>query len=202
MLSVATLVFSLVSLQGVNDFPKTPDHQWAYDGLDLIGQWGLIPDVLEEKKTVRDYQSRMGFATACKLAAPEFRQLELTDDWIAYSIGRLPKGRYCNGPPDLPEWWHFRFYRREVPLISAFLRRGAVEFAPELRVLGVPPADIDRDVTVAYSGYGRLRFQPVGSALKQFSDVPSGHWAAGAILDLRKVGVLGGYPDGSFRGQW
>jgi hypothetical protein len=31
-------------------------------------------------------------------------------------------------------------------------------------------------------------------------DVPVDHWAAGAVANLRKVGILTGYPDGSFDG--
>src|SRR5579884_367035 len=98
MLTVAAIFFGLVHLQEVSDFPKNPDHQWAYDGLELIARWGLIPDVLEEKKTVRDYQSRMGFATACKLAAPEFRKMEIEFDFVLYRPALLRNVRYMNDP--------------------------------------------------------------------------------------------------------
>ena len=148
MLTVAAIFFGLVHLQGVNGFPKTPDHQWAYDGLDLIGQWGLIPDVLEEKKTVRDYQSRMGFATACKLAAP------VSSVGDGFRFCPLPcrpcfaTFRYMDDPMEVPRG-QLTEMREEMPKIAAFLQRGAIEFAPELRSLGSSPADIDRDVMIA-----------------------------------------------------
>ncbi|GBD40673.1 S-layer protein SlpA [bacterium HR39] len=45
----------------------------------------------------------------------------------------------------------------------------------------------------------------VGPGLAQtrppYSDVPSGHWAAEAVSKLAEIGVLTGYPDGSFRGE-
>ncbi len=35
---------------------------------------------------------------------------------------------------------------------------------------------------------------------KQFVDVPSRHWAASSVLNLRLLGILHGYPDGKFGG--
>ena len=34
-----------------------------------------------------------------------------------------------------------------------------------------------------------------------FLDVPEGHWAASALHELEKIGLLRGYPDGLFRGN-
>lgn len=41
---------------------------------------------------------------------------------------------------------------------------------------------------------------PPGASQHQFSDVPADHWAAKSVLDLRKAGILIGYPGESFRG--
>ncbi|SFR03831.1 S-layer homology domain-containing protein [Desulfoscipio geothermicus DSM 3669] len=38
-----------------------------------------------------------------------------------------------------------------------------------------------------------------GAALAGFSDVPESHWAAGNIEKMSKLGVVGGYTDGTFR---
>lgn len=46
-----------------------------------------------------------------------------------------------------------------------------------------------------------LAIPEFGSALNQFPDVPTNHWAAKAILDLRKHDLLHGYPEGSFNGR-
>jgi hypothetical protein len=45
-------------------------------------------------------------------------------------------------------------------------------------------------------------FAVAGSALSQenFPDVPKGHWAYREVAELRKEGLLKGYPDGLFRG--
>jgi hypothetical protein len=35
----------------------------------------------------------------------------------------------------------------------------------------------------------------------RFSDVPAEHWAADAVRDVQEWGFIGGYPDGTFRGD-
>ena len=38
-------------------------------------------------------------------------------------------------------------------------------------------------------------------AANPFSDVPQGHWAYVAIVELASEGVVTGYPDGTFKGN-
>ncbi|MGC8862704.1 MAG: S-layer homology domain-containing protein [Armatimonadota bacterium] len=38
-------------------------------------------------------------------------------------------------------------------------------------------------------------------ASEQFKDVPDDHWAASAVQKLKDLGVVEGYPDGTFRGN-
>ncbi len=45
-------------------------------------------------------------------------------------------------------------------------------------------------VCLACAGFGEVIF----------NDVPKGHWAYDSVYDLVKLGVTGGYPDGTFRG--
>ncbi len=40
-----------------------------------------------------------------------------------------------------------------------------------------------------------------GLAFAQFSDVPREHWAEHAVTHLVDLGILTGYPDGTFQGQ-
>jgi hypothetical protein len=40
-----------------------------------------------------------------------------------------------------------------------------------------------------------------GLAFAQFADLPPAHWAERAVLDLVHLGILTGYPDGTFQGQ-
>ena len=44
-------------------------------------------------------------------------------------------------------------------------------------------------------------FSSAAVAENYFQDVPEGHWAAGAVYELVKMGVTKGYPDGTFRGK-
>ena len=38
-------------------------------------------------------------------------------------------------------------------------------------------------------------------AANPFSDLPTGHWAYGAVAKLAAAGVVDGYPDGTFQGD-
>jgi len=71
---------------------------------------------------------------------------------------------------------------------------------PEMRALGMTLAEIEARFDRAAEGLKAnkipvRRFREIG-----FSDVAKGHWADGAVLELKSVGILWGYPDGSFRG--
>lgn len=49
-----------------------------------------------------------------------------------------------------------------------------------------------------------VAFVVVGSAMGQTpvpTDVPANHWAAPAVSNLYRLGILQGYPDGSFKGS-
>lgn len=64
-----------------------------------------------------------------------------------------------------------------------------VQLDAELRAIGADPEQL------------RAEIKPLmGSGLANFRDVPVDHRAAGAVANLRKVGILTGYPDGSFDG--
>ena len=45
-----------------------------------------------------------------------------------------------------------------------------------------------------------LLLATIASAQDNFPDVPKGHWAYKEVAELRKEGLLKGYPDGLFRG--
>jgi hypothetical protein len=44
-----------------------------------------------------------------------------------------------------------------------------------------------------------LRIAPSRATSASYPDVPAGHWAAGVIAAMRSVGLIEGYPDGTFR---
>ncbi len=48
---------------------------------------------------------------------------------------------------------------------------------------------------------GLLTVLSMGFGLAQFSDVPAGHWAKEAVEALAAKGIIGGFPDGTYRGN-
>ena len=88
--------------------------------------------------------------------------------------------------------------RRMVRAASllAFYRKASVEYRKELDSLGVPEEmGIDRLSLAVRRARAHVAGEP-----GPFRDVPADHWAAKAVGDLRALGLLDGYPDGSFRG--
>ena len=73
-------------------------------------------------------------------------------------------------------------------------------FADDLRALGCSPQRLHQEMQIAKQEIASIRIAEAGSALKQFVDVPSKHWAAQATLELRKEGILIGDPDYRFHG--
>ncbi len=65
----------------------------------------------------------------------------------------------------------------------------------ELDSIGGEPAQLLR---LAKTFQARVRRIAAGRA---FIDVPSGHWAAEAVRELKDLGILRGYPGGSFKGN-
>ena len=69
----------------------------------------------------------------------------------------------------------------------------------ELKQLDGDPRDMKTSVNIAIAKLSRAQVTKPGSALVQFRDVPSSHWAASAVLDLRSKGLLLGYPDDKYQ---
>ncbi|MEQ1821869.1 MAG: S-layer homology domain-containing protein [Fimbriimonadaceae bacterium] len=66
------------------------------------------------------------------------------------------------------------------------------EFGPELAAMGIDKSDLKKEVT---SMEAKLR------QMSLFKDVPDDHWAAAAVRELGKNGLLRGFPDNKYRGQ-
>jgi hypothetical protein len=76
----------------------------------------------------------------------------------------------------------------------------ATSFRSELKQLGV---DVDSlPHTIALLSERAVHAHPPipDEAFLPFPDVPSGHWAAGALQNLRKERIVRGYPGGRFGG--
>jgi hypothetical protein len=79
------------------------------------------------------------------------------------------------------EFWMFKFLGEQL--------------APELAAI---EPNYDARVEAIKQGLAK-RGIIVEDPYARFSDVPEGHWADEAIHNLRKLGILRGYPDNTFR---
>jgi len=67
--------------------------------------------------------------------------------------------------------------------------------AADLKLLGTSARDLATEFRHRDFLFAFRRIPEWGEATRQFSDIPSGHWAADAVLKLRQVGILEGYPN-------
>jgi len=70
----------------------------------------------------------------------------------------------------------------------------------ELIKLGADPQDMVSQIDDDFSRIAELRVPVFGESYRPFSDVAPTHWAAKAVDELKRAGVLQGYPDGRYRG--
>jgi len=71
--------------------------------------------------------------------------------------------------------------------------------APQLKELGADAKLLKQQVHIAVAKLERIRVPNPGSDLVQFADVSPSHWGASAILDMRRLGLIAGYPIGTFQ---
>lgn len=64
---------------------------------------------------------------------------------------------------------------------------------------GIEPEEVRTRLDRGRSGLKRLGIGRVNSIFDRFSDVPQGHWADDAFHNLRKAGILVGFPDNTIR---
>jgi hypothetical protein len=75
-----------------------------------------------------------------------------------------------------------------------------MEFKRELVSLGVDWKPLIKDIENVKLGFARKGIALKPARFGPSRDVPPTNWAANAVGELRKLGVLNGYPDGRFRG--
>lgn len=83
---------------------------------------------------------------------------------------------------------------QDLPLVQ--LRAMCRIFEKNLADIGVERKALENTLGFAMAEQRRLS-RPATA----FSDVPSGHWASGAVLELQAKGLLAGYPGGHFGGR-
>jgi hypothetical protein len=94
--------------------------------------------------------------------------------------------------PDQPNLGQFEAYRS---CIAAFKFLGEA-LAPELAAIEPNYKTRVESIKQNLAKRGIIVEDPYA----HFADVPENHWASDAIHNLRKLGILRGYPDNTFRG--
>ncbi len=201
MFLAAAVAFMVSPMQTPESFPDIPRNHWAYEAQSYLKSQGLAVGYPDGLGVWPRAASRYQFAVFFHAAGSNLRTL---DDGLQELLKRIateePGTDRANG--DLAQVEVQLKSMRNAVIVKAvgYLERGAWEFTPELRSLGASLSDITVPVARYRSEVLTLQLPVPGSALRQFSDVPTDHWAAKAILDLRSHGLIHGYPDGSFRG--
>ena len=197
-------VFAIVlSLLGTcwaqTPFPDNPKNHWVYVDIQKIKRDGLLvgyPDGLGGG--VRPL-ARYNVAVMVFQCYENLQMLALGADIEMKKPGLLPIGRDSSAEANA--------YSAAVQAQKEYLSYTPdcsdcvdliAEFAPEIKDLGKDPVELKRQVLNYSFRFSHLQASKPGSALVQFTDVPSDHWAAQAVLDLRKLGILQGYPSGKF----
>jgi hypothetical protein len=88
--------------------------------------------------------------------------------------------------------------REELKRIAIELPQLIDEFAPEVRNDLLEPRQLKGQLRRDISLLTSMLIATPGEALRQFPDVPTNHWAASAIQELRAANILHGYPTGKF----
>lgn len=194
---IILLLLSVSSLGlGQDHFPDLPKNDWVRETLARFkahgfGHHGLthphgLPTrsdfALTAASVVDDLISQV------EVCEREFRAPAFTP--LAQSKGRSLERSLATDLDYVP------VIRRDLPQ----LRRLVNYFSPELRQAGRDPVQMDRALFRIDARLSRLRVARTGEALERFPDVPPTHWASRALGDLRKNGLIQGYPSGRFGG--
>jgi hypothetical protein len=107
---------------------------------------------------------------------------------------RRTETRIADGAIDKNSWKVKWFWRDYFWLFDWF----SVEFSDELGQ-ATDLDDYKARVLKLKQGFAKAGIQ-INDRYANFADVPENHWADDAIHNLRKLGILRGYPDNTFRG--
>lgn len=179
-------------------------NHWAFEAVirgsnnGLLPGMGLLRDPLRSMKQGRP-------VTRGDAAQVFWREFVVYDLLQKDFESQSAKVRHGTGPIDKDDKellrWEVQAVRSQVfSQIGNDLCRASVEFAAELNAMHRRPGEIVVIVDRLRSAAANARMPAPGSALKQFSDVPSNHWAARDVLELRRLGLVDGYPDDRFAG--
>jgi len=168
---------------------------WIYQSFADLKTRGLLvgyPDGLSSRRPVANYD----FAVKCHISYNLL--LSISSEARAANLRIAHRASVVN--EDQASVMAGIELRRDLTKVHKEIRDLAIYFKPELKALGVDADVMVVDLDRAKQSLQSLRMVQPGEANRQFSDVPGNHWAAGATKDLRKAGILVGYPDGLVKG--
>jgi hypothetical protein len=112
-----------------------------------------------------------------------------------YAVGRLERlvhGRLWKDERTASQTWAVEQWPDQLPVLRGFVAAHAAEIVH----MGANPIHLLDQLSQVEGPLAAL-----GQRHRPFPDVPSRHWAAGAVHALKRQGLLVGYPDGLFRGR-
>ena len=194
------MISPLAQVSDHHYFPDIPENHWAYQTMADFQSVGLLVG------------NTVGFFSGPPRTRPEMAvitQTIFTNLHMAVTeVDQENRGLAQTSKGQLSELYALRrslkstidSYENIRPQMDHGLHRLITIFSPELRLLGVDVKDMTGETTRDLGYLASFRLAEVGAALKQFSDVPTNHWAAQATKDLRAIGILDGYPSAKYRG--
>ena len=180
-------------------YPDIPENHWVFTGLQVLRKAGFFPHLVQNE--LGHYRPRYTksdlaklFIGACKQAkidADSFEQLARRPAFEpAKSVAQI---RFAKDNEDLK--FAGQIAASEPTFVA--LMSG---FKAEVIAQNEDPAELLQEVRNALARIKLCRAAVPGSALVQFSDVPPTHWAGTQILELRRAGIIVGYPGEKFTG--
>jgi hypothetical protein len=176
----------VTAIQGV---PLSRFPWWQLDFAGMMRD-GVLVGLPNHYETAPPSEFRYVSAVAVNYACSNYRRLA---EFTSSSSRSVALGRE-DGSGMVRSRLTLMRYADRLPLLVG-------EFDKELRELGVDIPEVQASLRRTTAGLKRLRNPEPGEALTRFPDIPNRHWADKAIHNLRREGVLWGYPDGTFNGK-
>jgi hypothetical protein len=205
--TTATLALSIYAIGFAQSrYPDLPDNHWVFEDLVRLKKGGLYdefelmrkrPDYFHFGRDNWDFTSRKSVAAAVVLSCNKAQRLADERERRAKLPSLLPVGKSSRDAfKSIVATQSEGAYVEEScrgPIIALIN-----EFRAEIQALGESPAELKSNTLNALYRLSHVQASEPASALVQFKDVPPNHWAGIQILELRKLGILQGYPTGGF----
>lgn len=192
--------------QGIHDvpFPDILENHSVFEDLQLLKKQGLLdipgfykryPEEVGNGRYHRPAYRRL-LAWVLTYSCRDAIALADSHDAIATSIATMKAGNQAANALALAGQYQKEFAGAET-LGKPYAELFSV-FKKDLAAIGQDAKELEHGTLNALYRLSHLQISRPGSALGQFSDVRPDHWAAKAVLELRREGILRGYPGENF----